>query len=320
MNHETRISIIIPIFNEEGNIEQLYEELLKVMGKNPYNFEIILVNDGSTDSSRQKLDAIAEQDRNVKIIHFKRNFGQTAAMMAGIDATSGDILIPMDGDLQNDPSDIPRLLEKLDEGYDVVSGWRKDRKDASIKRNLPSKIANWLISKISGVYLHDYGCTLKAYKKDVIKGVRLYGEMHRFIPIYASWQGGKVTEIPVNHHPRIHGKSKYGLERILKVVLDLILVKFMAKYSQKPMHVFGGFGFLSILLSFLCFGLMLYYKFFGAKSFIETPLPMLAVLFFLMGFICILMGFIAEMLMRTYFESQGKTTYLIDYTKNFKDK
>ena len=318
MNAE--LSIIIPIFNEEGNIKQLHEKLLSVMGKNSYNYEIIFVNDGSTDSSRQKLDAIAVEDEHVKIIHFKRNFGQTAAMMAGIDAANGDILIPMDGDLQNDPSDIPRLLEKLDEGYDVVSGWRNDRKDASIKRKLPSKIANWLISKISGVYLHDYGCTLKAYKKDVIKGVRLYGEMHRFIPIYASWQGGKVAEIPVTHHPRIHGQSKYGLERTLKVVLDLILVKFMAKYSQKPMYVFGGFGFLSIFLSFLCFALMLYYKFFGNKSFIETPLPMLTVLFFLMGFICILMGFIAEMLMRTYFESQGKSTYLIDYTCNFEDR
>ena len=318
MNAE--LSIIIPIFNEEGNIKQLHEKLLSVMGKKSYNYEIIFVNDGSTDSSRQKLDAIAVEDEHVKIIHFKRNFGQTAAMMAGIDAANGDILIPMDGDLQNDPSDIPRLLEKLDEGYDVVSGWRNDRKDASIKRKLPSKIANWLISKISGVYLHDYGCTLKAYKKDVIKGVRLYGEMHRFIPIYASWQGGKVAEIPVTHHPRIHGQSKYGLERTLKVVLDLILVKFMAKYSQKPMYVFGGFGFLSIFLSFLCFALMLYYKFFGNKSFIETPLPMLTVLFFLMGFICILMGFIAEMLMRTYFESQGKSTYLIDYTCNFEDR
>lgn len=318
MNAE--LSIIIPIFNEEGNIKQLHEKLLSVMGKNSNNYEIIFVNDGSTDSSRQKLDAIAVEDEHVKIIHFKRNFGQTAAMMAGIDAANGDILIPMDGDLQNDPSDIPRLLEKLDEGYDVVSGWRNDRKDASIKRKLPSKIANWLISKISGVYLHDYGCTLKAYKKDVIKGVRLYGEMHRFIPIYASWQGGKVAEIPVTHHPRIHGQSKYGLERTLKVVLDLILVKFMAKYSQKPMYVFGGFGFLSIFLSFLCFALMLYYKFFGNKSFIETPLPMLTVLFFLMGFICILMGFIAEMLMRTYFESQGKSTYLIDYTCNFEDR
>ena len=314
------LSIIIPIFNEEDNIGQLHERILSVMGKNSCNFEIIFVNDGSVDSSRQKLDAISEQDRNVKIIHFKRNFGQTAAMMAGIDAASGDILIPMDGDLQNDPSDIPRLLKKLDEGYDVVSGWRKDRKDASIKRNLPSKMANWLISKICGVHLHDYGCTLKAYKRDVIKGVRLYGEMHRFIPIYASWQGGKVAEIPVTHHPRIHGQSKYGLERTIKVILDLILVKFMAKYSQKPMYVFGGFGLVSVLLSFLCFALMLYYKFFGNKSFIETPLPMLTVLFFLMGFVCILMGFIAEMLMRTYFESQGKSTYLIDYTRNFEDR
>ena len=320
MTRDNYLSVIVPCYNEEGNISILYKQITDVLLGLECQFEIIFVNDGSTDKTGQWLDKLAAKDSHVKIIHFKRNFGQTAAIMAGIDAAEGDIFIPMDGDLQNDASDIPRLLVKLDEGYDVVSGWRDDRKDASIKRKLPSKIANWLISKISGVDLHDYGCTLKAYKRDVIKGVRLYGEMHRFIPIYANWQGGKITEIPVTHHPRIQGQSKYGLERVLKVVLDLILVTFMARYSQKPMYVFGSFGIFSILLSFLCFALMLYLKYSGTASFIQTPLPMLAVLFFLIGFISILMGFIAEILMRTYFESQGKPTYLIDYTCNLDER
>ena len=320
MKQKISLSIVIPVFNEEDNIHPMYERSSNTLKNLDHDFEIIFVNDGSDDTSKKKLDAIAIQDDHVKIIHFRRNFGQTAALMAGIDAAKGDILIPMDGDLQNDPSDIPRLLAKLDEGYDVVSGWRKDRQDKPIKRTLPSKAANWLISKISGIHLHDYGCTLKAYKKGVIKDVRLYGEMHRFIPIYAYWQGGKVTEIPVMHHPRIHGQSKYGLKRTIKVILDLILVKFIEKYSQRPMYIFGGFGLFSLLFSFLCFALMLYLKYFNNKSFIQTPLPMLVVLLFLVGFMCILMGFIAEMLMRTYFESQGKSTYLVDYTCNFEDK
>lgn len=314
------VSIVVPVYNEEKNIEPLYTRLRAVLNDLDHEFEVIFINDGSRDSSCEKLNSLAGKDKQVKVIHLKRNFGQTSALMAGIHAACGDIIIPMDGDLQNDPGDIPRLIEKLDEGYDVCSGWRRDRSDNPLKRNLPSKAANWLISVISGIRLHDYGCTLKAYRREVVEGVRLYGEMHRFIPVYASWEGARVAEIPVAHHPRVHGKSKYGIERTVKVILDLMLVKFLAKYSQKPMYVFGGSGLLGILISFLCFTMMLYYKFVKGVSFILTPLPLLTVLFFLMGFLSILMGFIAEMLMRTYFESQDKETYLVDFTCNFREK
>jgi glycosyltransferase involved in cell wall biosynthesis len=237
-------------------------------------------------------------------------------MMAGFDYASGDIIISMDGDMQNDPDDIPRLVNKIMEGYDVCSGWRKERKDQFFRRRIPSTIANKLISWISGVKLHDYGCTLKAYKKEIIKGIKLYGEMHRFIPIYASWQGAKIAEIPVNHFHRMHGKSKYGMERTFKVILDLMVLMFFSTLSNKPIYIFGGFGIISILSAFLSFFVMIYYKFWGGKSFIETPLPQLVVLFFLVGFISILMGFIAEILMRTYYESQGKPVYSIRKTEN----
>lgn len=311
-----RLSITIPIYNEKENIPILYDKLTKALDKNGYDWEVLLVNDGSKDGSKEILDEISLKDNRFKIIHFKKNFGQTAAMMAGIDYAKGDIIIPMDGDLQNDPDDIPKLLEKLEEGYDVVSGWRKDRKDNAIKRNLPSHIANWLISKMSGVHLHDYGCSLKAYKKDVIKGVKLYGEMHRFIPIYASWQGGTVTEVPVRHYARQFGKSKYGINRVFKVILDLIVVKFLQKYQQKPIHFFGQFAFWSFFFSFISFCLMIFFKFWGNKSFIQTPLPMLAVLFGLVGFQSIFFGILAEILNRTYYESQNKDVYLVKETKN----
>jgi dolichol-phosphate mannosyltransferase len=232
-------------------------------------------------------------------------------MMAGIDHAGGDIIIALDADLQNDPEDIPRLLEKLYEGFDVVSGWRKDRMDATIKRNFVSRVANRVISKISGVPLHDYGCTLKAYRADVIKGVRLYGEMHRFIPIYAAWLGGKVTELPVRHHPRQFGKSNYGLERVLKVVLDLIVVKFLDRYLVKPIYIFGGFGALALVASCLAFIAMIILKLAGDVSMISTPLPLLVVMTFLVGVLSILMGLLAEILVRTYFESQKRSHYLV---------
>ena len=313
------LSIIIPLYNEEDNIEPLYAKLDAVLGSLGHPYEVILVNDGSTDETRSRIDAVAVRDERVRVVHLRRNFGQTPAMMAGIDAARGDILIPMDGDLQNDPVDIPRLLAKLDEGFDVVSGWRKDRKDNPIKRNLPSRMANALISFISGVRLHDYGCSLKAYRRDIIKGVKLYGEMHRFIPIHAAWQGARVTEVSVTHHPRIHGASKYGIERTLKVILDLMTVKFLDKYAQKPMYLFGGFGLGSIALSMLFFVFMLYCKIFLNKSFIETPLPLAVVMFMLIGIIAVFMGLIAEILMRTYHESQDKPTYIVDCTRNCKD-
>ncbi len=310
------LSIIIPLYNEEDNILPLHERLVGVLEGIGQAYEIILVNDGSSDKTAERLTKIASKDPKVKVIHLRRNFGQTPAMMAGIDAASGDILIPMDGDLQNDPEDIPKLLAKLHEGYDCVSGWRKDRQDHPLKRNLPSRMANLLISAISGVHLHDYGCSLKAYRKHIIKDVRLYGEMHRFIPIYACWQGARVTEVGVTHHPRIHGQSKYGMDRTIKVILDLIVVKFLDKFSQKPMYLFGGFGLVALFISFLMFFLMLYLKFFMDKSFIATPLPLVFTLFFLMGFMSIFMGLIAEILMRTYHESQNKPTYIVDRTHN----
>ena len=310
------ISIPIPIHNEYENISHLYQRtstVLKALGR---PWELILVNDGSTDGSAEVLDKLAADDHQVKVVHLRRNYGQTAAMMAGIDFASGDIIIPMDGDLQNDPVDIPRLLAKLDEGYEVVSGWRQARKDAKLTRNLPSSLANRLISIISGVHLHDYGCTLKAYHRSVLKEVKLYGEMHRFIPIYASWLGARVTEIPVTHHARQFGQSKYGLDRTVKVVLDLIVVKFLASFAQKPMYIFGGFGLVSLLISALSGVAALYLKVHGDVSFVQTPLPLLFVMAAITGVMCILMGLLAELLTRTYHESQDKPIYMVRLTRN----
>ena len=314
------LSIVIPVHNEQDNVFPLHQRVSAAMRNIGTDYEVIVVNDGSTDLTEAKLKDVAARDPRFKIVNFRRNFGQTAAMMAGIDFASGSIIIGLDGDLQNDPADIPRLLDKLAEGYDVVSGWRRNRIGGMLTRKLPSLIANWLISRMSGVHLHDYGCTLKAYKKDVVKDVKLYGEMHRFIPIYASWQGGKVAEIPVNDLPRTHGRSKNGLERVVKVILDLMVVKFLASYADKPIYVFGGFGLASIALSFAAGVLALYLKFVEHTSFISTPLPLLVVLAFITGVMSILMGLIAEIIMRTYYESQGKQVYLVRDTINLPDK
>lgn len=314
-----QLSIVVPIYNEEDNIEELIRRISEALN-GLYSYEVVLVNDGSSDQSGAILDKVAEKNKRIKIIHFSRNFGQTAALMAGINASQGSILVPMDGDLQNDPNDIPKLIDTINQGYDVCSGWRKDRKDNPISRTIPSKLANGLISWISGVNLRDYGCTLKAYRRQVIEHVKLYGEMHRFVPIYATWFGAKVTEMAVTHHPRIHGKSKYGLNRIIKVVLDLIVVKFLTSYLQKPIYVFGGFGLASFAGSFLGFATMLYYKFFGHKTFIETPLPALVITLFLIGFISILMGLLAEMNVRIYHESQKKPIYGVSRTVNLDEE
>lgn len=319
MNFEKKqfyLSILIPIYNEEENIKILYEKLKLVLSGIKKNFEIIFVNDGSKDMSGERLNEIALRDQNVKVVHLRRNYGQTAAMVAGVDFASGEIIIPMDGDLQNDPMDIQRLLDKIDEGFDVVSGWRKDRKDDPVKRNFLSKVANWLISNVSGVPLHDYGCSLKAYRKDVIKDVRLYGEMHRFIPIYANWMGARLTEIPVTHYPRKFGVSKYGMNRIIKVMLDLFVVEFLHRYSTKPIYVFGGFAILNICLGLFAFIFMVYLKFFGIADFIQTPLPLTIVFTFLISILSLLMGLLAELLIRTYYESQAKTIYSVKRTKN----
>ncbi len=306
------ISVVIPFFNEEENIAPVHQSLLATLTTLNKTFEIIFVNDGSTDQSLAKMQELALTDLALKVINLKRNYGQTAAMMAGIDHAQGDVIIPMDGDGQNDPQDIPRLLEKLEEGFDVVSGWRKNRQDRAITRKLPSMLANKLISYISGVKLRDYGCSLKAYKRTVIKGVKLYGEMHRFVPIYASWLGGKITEIPVRHHPRTKGQSKYGLNRTFKVFLDLILVKFLARYLTKPIHLFGGFGLLSLLAGIVFAVTALYLKLCIGVSFILTPLPLLTVLCLLTGVLSILLGLLAELVVRTYFESQNKSIYMIE--------
>lgn len=313
------LSVVIPVFDEQKSIASLCQSLLSVLDELPYSFEVVAVNDGSRDESLEALKEEAGKRAEIKILDLRRNYGQTAALMAGIDHSSGSILVAIDADLQNDPRDIPMLLDKLNEGYDVVSGWRIDRKDAPLTRNLLSRVANKLISKISGVKLRDYGCTLKAYRKDVIKGVRLYGEMHRFIPIYASWMGAKVTEVPVSHRARRFGRSKYGLERILKVILDLTVVKFLDRHFQKPIYIFGGFGLLSLLLAGISGLYMLYLKFFEGLYMIQTPLPTLSAMFFLIGIVSILLGLLAEMVVRTYYESQQRTTYMVRDTFNFDD-
>ena len=322
-HHSTQLpvdlSILVPVYNEVGNVVELHQELDAVLGDFGASYELIFVDDGSTDGTVAKLDQIQRADPDhVRVALLRHNSGQTAALSAALDLSRGSILIPMDGDRQNDPGDIPRLVAKLDEGFDVVSGWRKDRQDTLITRKIPSMIANRLVARISGVALHDFGCTMKAYRRQVLEGVRLYGEMHRFIPIFATWQGAKVTELEVNHRARTAGKTKYGLGRTFNVVLDLILIRFFQRYAQRPIHLFGRIGLFFITLSISGFALMVYFRQFHSlvtgwpnKPFVETPLPLLTVVFFLAGVQSILMGVLAEMVMRTYYESQSKTTYLL---------
>lgn len=313
------ISVIIPVYNEEDNLELLYDKLLISLTSTNRTWEVILIDDGSKDASFVELTKLAQSDKRVKVIRFVRNFGQTAALAAGIEHAQGKVIIPMDADLQNDPADINALLDKMDEGYDVVSGWRKERKDGLWLRLIPSWTANKIISSISKVRLHDYGCSLKAYRREVIKDVRLYGEMHRFVPIYATWQGARVTEIPVTHHARKYGQSKYGINRTFKVVLDLITVKFMSTYFTKPIYVFGSAGMISFLVAMAAFAWMVVLKLFYHTTFIETPLPVLVCMFFMLGVQFILMGLMAEILMRTYHESQDKKIYRVGDSINIKN-
>ena len=308
---DDKISIIIPCYNEEAGIEPLFARLLPVLEAMARPWEIIAVNDGSKDGTLAALLRLAAVNPSIKIVELARNEGQTAALQAGFDHSQGEIIIPMDADLQNDPADIPHLLDKLEEGWDVVSGWRKNRKDGALRRNLPSRAANVLISRVTGVHLHDYGCTLKAYRRDILEDVRLYGEMHRFIPIYASWNGARVTELPVTHHPRVFGKSKYGLERILKVLLDLMVTCFLDRYLRKPIYVFGGFGALLLAAAFVCTLVAFFLKWSGQASLVQTPLPIIAVTSFGLGITALLMGLLAEVATRTYFESQGKPPYKV---------
>jgi len=308
----TDLSMIIPVYNEAQNLPLLYASIKQVMQPIKQKWEVIFVDDGSTDESLDVLQSFVKKDPwHVRAVVFRRNFGQTAAIAAGIDHAQGETIVLLDADLQNDPADIPRLLAKLDEGYDLVSGWRKDRKDSQLTRTLPSNIANWLISRVTGVHLHDYGCTLKAYRRTVLGGFRLYGEMHRFIPVFAHSVGARITEITVSHHPRKFGKANYGLERTAKVILDLFTVKFLLDYSHKPIRLFGGAGALLMLLGSadLLF-LFIRRTFFNVPAF-SSPLLQIGVMFFIMGFQSILMGLIAELLARTYHESQKKTTYTV---------
>lgn len=306
---EVELSVVLPIYEEEESLPELLAKLFDVLATLNCTFEIIAVNDGSKDRSIDVLRRAAAFHPELRVVDFTRNYGQTAALMAGFDHARGEIVITLDADLQNDPEDIPVLIAKIFEGYDVVSGWRADRKDAAISRNFLSRVANRVISRVSGVALRDYGCTLKAYRRSIATNLRLYGEMHRLIPIYASWMGARVIEVPVRHHARQYGRSKYGLGRIMKVVLDLAVAKFLEHYLVKPIYLFGGFGILAMLTSFGVIGWAIALKVLYGTSLILTPLPLLAAMLFLIGCVSILMGLLAEMVMRTYFESQSRPSY-----------
>ncbi|GJQ34881.1 MAG: dolichol-phosphate mannosyltransferase [Anaerolineaceae bacterium] len=314
------ISLIIPVYNEQDNLPMLFEAITDTMNSLGKTWEVIYVDDGSRDNSLSLLAAHAEKDaEHVRVISFRRNFGQTAAIAAGLDHSQGDIIVLLDADLQNDPRDIPMLLEKLDEGYDLVSGWRKQRKDNAITRNLPSMMANKLISWVTGVELHDYGCTLKAYRREVLEGFRLYGEMHRFIPVFANSVGARITEVIVNHHPRRFGKTKYGLERTAKVILDLFTVKFLVSFASKPIYLFGGTGGLLMIISAVIMAYLFIRRIFFLVGVTGSPLFQTSVMFFILGFQSMLMGLIAELLVRTYHESQRKPTYTVRTKINLND-
>jgi len=305
------ISVVIPVYNEQAALPELYRALADTLDRLPQSAEIIFADDGSTDGSAAALDAIAQSDPQVRVLHLSRNYGQTAALMAAIQNSSGDVVIPMDGDGQNDPADIPRLIAKLAEGYDVVSGWRVAREDNALTRRLPSVVANWLISALLRVPLHDYGCTLKAYRREVVEDVRLYGEMHRFIPIYAAWEGARVTEIAVSHRPRRFGRSKYGIGRIARVLLDLLIVYFIDRAFDRPIQFFGKLGLGFMILAVAIFGWGLALKYAWNVSLIQTPLPLLAATIGLSGVLFLLLGIIAEVQARIYYEARGRPPYKI---------
>lgn len=313
------LSLIIPVYNEEANLPLVYDSIKKALEPLQRKWEIIFVDDGSQDKSLGVLKSLVENDpEHVRAVAFRRNFGQTAAITAGIDYSYGDTIVLLDADMQNDPADIPLLLAKLDEGYDLVSGWRKDRKDNHLTRTIPSIFANGLISWVTGVHLHDYGCTLKAYRRDALQGFRLYGEMHRFIPVFAHSIGARITEIPVRHHHRKFGEANYGLERTLKVFLDLFTVKFLLDYSHKPIRLFGGAGMILITISVALLLYLFIRRVFFSVAVLGSPFFLIGVMFFILGFQSILMGLIAELLARTYHESQAKTTYTVREMINIK--
>ncbi len=311
------LSLVIPIYNEEESLPLLFDAIHNALDSLSRTWEVILVDDGSRDKSLDVLRDLAKKDpKHIRVVAFRRNFGQTAAIAAGIDHAKGEIIVLLDADLQNDPADIPMMLDKLDEGYDVVSGWRINRQDTYITRTLPSNLANGLISRVTGVELHDYGCTLKAYRREVLTGFRLYGEMHRFIPVFAHAVGAKIVEVPVHHHARQFGEAKYGLERTFKVLLDLFTVKFLLSYSSKPIYLFGGTGIGIIALSAALLIFLAIRRLFYGISVFSSPLFPISAMFFIMGFQSILMGLIAELQVRTYHESQHKPTYTLRETIN----
>lgn len=299
------LSLIIPVYNEEENLEKLYSELKKVLFEIKSKYEIIFIDDGSSDNSLNILKKISKYDENIVVISFVKNFGQSAAFLAGFELAKNDIFITLDADLQNDPLDIPKLIKEIDNGFDTVTGWRKNRKDFEFKKIFLSKIANILISKICGLKINDTGCSLKAYKKEIAKNIKIYGEMHRFLPMYAFLEGAKIGEIEVNHRPRIHGQSKYGMERIIKVILDLIVVKFLEVFLKKPFYLFGGFSIMLLILSAISLFFAIYLKFNSGISLIQTPLPIFSSMAFVSGIICLLFGLIAEVVIRIYFEKSA---------------
>jgi len=305
------ISLVIPVFNETENLEELHRELIGALEKTGRPFEVILIDDGSTDSSWTVLRSLQQKDGRVKLIRLRRNFGQTAALAAGFDHARGEIIISLDGDLQNDPNDILALIQKIEEGYDIVSGWRRRRKDKFLTRRVPSIIANSLISWLTRVRLHDYGCTLKAFRSEVIKNVKLYGELHRFIPAIASQLGVRISEVEVNHRPRKHGKSKYSIFRFTKVILDMVTVKFLLSYSTRPLQIFGLIGLGSMIVGFIISIWLSIQRLFFAQSLANRPLLLLGVILIVIGFQFIMLGLLAEIMVRAYHESSGKTIYVV---------
>lgn len=306
------ISVVIPVYNEEESLGILHDSIKRALAELAIPWEVVYVDDGSVDKSLEVLEKLAEEDaKHIRVVSFRRNFGQTAAIVAGIDHSQGDVIVLMDADLQNDPADIPMMLEKIDQGFDVVSGWRVNRQDTFITRTLPSRIANWLISTVTGVHLHDYGCTLKAYRKEVLAGFHLYGEMHRFIPAYASSVGAKMVEVPVHHHARKYGKAKYGLGRTVKVILDLFTVKFLMSYANKPIYLFGGAGIGLMGISVITLVALVIRRIWYGEHLIRSPLLQLTTMLMILGVQSILMGFLAELLIRTYHESQHKPIYTV---------
>ncbi len=305
------LSVVIPLFNEAENIPELFSQLKRALEGLGRSYEIIVVDDGSTDGSFDILKQLHASDPHLKVIRFRRNFGQTPAFAAGFDLAQGDWVITMDADLQNDPADIPMLVAKAEEGYDVVSGWRVNRQDPFLNRRLPSMMANWLISEVTGVHLHDYGCSLKAYRREVIKNIKLYGELHRFVPAIASWLGIAVAEVPVHHHPRRFGRSKYGISRTIRVLLDLLTVRFLLSYSTRPIHIFGALGLLTAGVGGILGLYLSYVKLILGQDIGGRPLLMLAILLVVVGVQFVTMGLLGELVVRTYYESQNRPIYAV---------